>query len=234
MAHNLARALGCRIIFIPFDFQTDAEQKQNSSDKTQARLLPMIEALNKNMIDIAMSCVYVSLDRIQKVDFTDTYMEIHPAFIVKDYLKDEYSSFKKVADNPSLKIAILKGNAYKSELEKRVGKKRVVVLDSYVEFFEGRKKADVLFHSAEQGSTWALLYPEYTVVVLKGVHASTGVAYAIAKGDLAFLEYLNYWLKIEKWNGVTDRNYDYWVLGKVPGIRKPRWCILRDVLHWID
>ena len=44
----------------------------------------------------------------------------------------------------------------------------------------------------------------------------------------------NYWLKIQKWNDITDDNYNYWVLGKVPELEKPRWCIVRDVLHWIE
>ena len=236
MAHNLARALGCKIVFIPFDFQskTDQKSKNNNKDAKKSKLFPMEEALNRNIIDIAMSCVYVNLDRIEKVDFTDTYMTIHPAFIVKDYQKDQYRTFSEVSTDSSIKVAILKGNAYEKWLIQKLGKERVVLIDSYVDFFEGKAKADVLFHTAEQGSTWVLLYPQYTVVVLKDLHAETGVAYAIAKGDLSFLEYLNYWLKIQKWNKTIDRNYSYWVLGKVPGLKKPRWCVLRDVLHWID
>ncbi|NOY75453.1 MAG: hypothetical protein GXP32_06640 [Kiritimatiellaeota bacterium] len=93
---------------------------------------------------------------------------------------------------------------------------------------------DTLVHSAEQGATWALKYPLYSALVLKNVKHNTVVAYAIAKGDLPFLEYLNYWLKLKKLNKVTDQNYKYWVLGEVPELKKRRWCVLRDVLHWLD
>jgi hypothetical protein len=104
-----------------------------------------------------------------------------------------------------------------------------------VQFYEGKVRADALFHSAEQGSTWVLKYPQYAVVLLKDLklkNINTAVAYTIAKGDLPFLEYLNYWLKIQKWNNVTEDNYNYWILGHVPETKKPRWCIMRNILHW--
>ena len=213
MAHDLARNLDCKIEFIPFNFED----------------LP--KALSNNIIDIAMSAVYVNLKRLEVMDFTDTYMEIHPALMVKDYDKEKFKDNDELTKDKNLVVAILKGNAYKSVLEKSIAGK-LVEIDSYEDFYTHKVKADVLFHTAEQGSTWALKYPEYSVVVLKNLNMNSGLAYAIAKGDLPFLEYLNYWLKIQKWNKVTDANYSYWVLGNVPEIKKPRWCILKDVLHW--
>jgi len=213
MAHNLARDLGCDIEFIPFKFKD----------------LPAI--LKNNVIDIAMSGIYVSLKRLEQMDFTDTYMKIHPALIVKDYRKDEFKDFRKITKDKKIVIAILKGNAFKKNLTESIAGK-VVELESYDDFYSEKVKADALFHSAEQGSTWVLKHPQYTIVVLKGLKINTAVAFAIAKGDLPFLEYLNYWLKIQKWNKITDENYSYWILGHVPEMKKPRWCILRDVLHW--
>ena len=216
MAHNLARDLECEIEFIPFDF----------SD--------LSKALENNVIDIAMSGIYVSLDRLTSMDFTDAYMEIHGAFVVKDFRKKEFENLEAIQKREGLKFAILKGNAFEEAVRKGFPKAEVITIESYVDFFKEKIKADALIHSAEQGSTWALRYPAYTVVIAKGVKKNSAVSYAIAKGDLPFLEYLNYWLKIQKWNEITDENYNYWVLGKVPELKKPRWCIIRDVLHWIE
>jgi ABC-type amino acid transport substrate-binding protein len=213
MAHNLARDLDCNIEFIPFE------------------LKHLEAALNNNVIDIAMSAVYVNLKRLEQMDFTDTYMQIHPALIVKDYRKDEFKDYKKIVKRKDIVIAILKGNAYQKELTENIAGK-VVAIDSYDDFYREKVKADALFHSAEQGSTWVLKHPQYSIVVLKGLKINTAVAFAIAKGDLPFLEYLNYWLKIQKWNKITDENYSYWILGNVPEMKTPRWCIMRDVLHW--
>ena len=148
MAHSLAHDLGCEIEFIRFDFK-DLEK-----------------ALNNNVIDIAMSGIYVSLDRITQMDFTDTYMNIHPALIVKDYMKDKFKDFNVFKNNNNLVIAVLKGNAYTALLKKNL-KCKIVEIDSYVQFYEGKVRADALFHSAEQGSTWVLKYPQYSVVLMK-------------------------------------------------------------------
>ena len=212
MAHNLARDLGCDIEFIPFSFKDIAK------------------GLNNNLIDIVMSGVYVNLDRIKDLDFTEFYMKIHPALMVKDYRAKEFNSLEKIKKMKNLKLAILEGSAFIPAIKKGMPSAKIIEIKSYTDFFEGKVKADALVHSAEQGATWALKYPDYDVVILKGVKHNTAVSYAIAKGDLPFLEYLNYWVKIQKWNGVMDANYSYWVLGNVPELKKPRWSIYHDVL----
>ena len=216
MAHLLAKDMKCSIQFVPIEF-TD-----------------LGNALNNNVIDIAMMGVYVNLERISKMDFTNSYMDIHPALIVKDHRKKEFEDQSQIPKMKNLSLAVLKGSAFIHGVKKAWPNASLVEIDDYSEFFSGKIKADALVHSAEQGSTWALKYPAYCVVILKKVKQNTIVAYAIAKGDLAFLEYLNYWLKMKKMNKITDENYKYWVLGVVPELKEPRWCILRNVLHWID
>jgi Na+/H+-dicarboxylate symporter/ABC-type amino acid transport substrate-binding protein len=211
MAHNLARALDCELTFIPINFDQ------------------LAKALDDNVIDIAMSAIYVSLERIESIAFTDIYMQIHPALIVKDFDQERFKDLAKIRKDKAITIAILKGNAYTKPLQNYIAGK-VVEIDSYTDFYEGKVKADALYHSAEQGATWVLKYPQYSVVVLKNFKFITAVAYAIAKGDLAFLEYLNYWLTIQKWNKVTDDYYSYWILGNVPEIKQPRWSILNNVI----
>jgi ABC-type amino acid transport substrate-binding protein len=216
MAQLLAKDLGCSIEFIRIDFPD------------------LGKALSNGVIDIAMMGVYVNLDRISKMDFTESYMDIHPALIVRDYDKKRFENQSRIRDMKNLKLAVLKGSAFIPALKKGCPNAKLVLLDDYEDFFSGKIKADALVHSAEQGATWALKHPEYSVVILKNVRHNTTVAYAIAKGDLPFLEYLNYWLKLKKLNKITDDNYKYWVLGVVPELKKPRWCVLRDVLHWLD
>jgi Na+/H+-dicarboxylate symporter len=218
MANDLARDLGCeKVEFIKINFE--------NIDK----------ALEVGVVDIVMTGIYVNLRKIADMDFTTPYMEIHPAIIVKDYRKDEFSTVAKIRKmDPKPHIGILKGSAFKKAAEVAFGTE-LVEIDSYVDFFEGNKyKLDGVINSAEQGSTWALLYPSYDTVILKDVKHTTFVAYAIAKGDLPFLEYLNYWVKLQKLNKATGEYYSYWVLGKVPELKKPRWCVMRNVLHWME
>ena len=216
MAQLLAQDLGCSVEFIRIDFQD------------------LGKALENNVIDIAMMGVYVNLDRISKMDFTDSYMDIHPALILKDYKKKKFEDQSEIPKMKNLRLAVLKGSAFIPAIKKRCPNAKLLEIDDYNDFFTGKVNADALVHSAEQGSTWVLKYPAYCVLMLNKVEQNTIVAYAIAKGDLPFLEYLNYWLKLKKLNKITDKNYKYWVLGVVPELKKQRWCLLRDVLHWLD
>jgi Na+/H+-dicarboxylate symporter/ABC-type amino acid transport substrate-binding protein len=216
MANNLAVDLKCKIRFIPFEM----------SD--------LAKALENNVIDIAMSGIYVGLSRIDKMDFTEPYMNINPAVIVRDHNQKKFADAKAIKKAGEVFIAVLKGSLYVKGIKEVFPEAKPVIIDKYEDFFTGKVKADMLVHSAEQGFTWTLLYPRYSVVILNELKSKTMVAYAIAKGDLPFLTYLNYWLTIQKINKVTDENYNYWVLGDVPELKEPRWCIIRDVLHWID
>jgi hypothetical protein len=35
-------------------------------------------------------------------------------------------------------------------------------------------------------------------------------------------------------DGTMQEYYDRWILGKTADARKPRWSLIRDVLHWVD
>jgi len=54
----------------------------------------------------------------------------------------------------------------------------------------------------------------------------------ITKGDHVFLDYLNQWLRFQQTSGVAKEQFSYWVLGKTPLRKTPRWSIIRNVLHW--
>ncbi len=47
------------------------------------------------------------------------------------------------------------------------------------------------------------------------------------------LDFVNYWLDLKKLDGFVGQQYRYWILGE-PSKLKPRWCVIRDVLHWVD
>ena len=216
-AHNLARDLECKIKFIPFEF----------SD--------LKKVLNNNSIDIAMSAVFVGADRIDDINFTIPYMYVNPSVIVKDFDRKKFADLEAIKNyslHHKITIAFLKGSVYRDGISNVFPNAHLVEIENYKDFFENKINADMLVHSAEQGYTWTLLYPKYSVVILQQLKRKTIVAYAIAKGNPAFVDYINYWITIQKINRILDDNYKYWILGEVPELKKPRWCIAKDVLHW--
>jgi hypothetical protein len=49
-----------------------------------------------------------------------------------------------------------------------------------------------------------------------------------------FLNYLNSWIAMKQQDAVMDRIYNHWILGEDAVPYTPRWCIIRDVLHWVE
>jgi len=55
----------------------------------------------------------------------------------------------------------------------------------------------------------------------------------LPKGQLDYVQYINTWLKLKKENGLQEKVYDYWILGKNPKAKQPRWSVMKDVLGWL-
>ena len=46
--------------------------------------------------------------------------------------------------------------------------------------------------------------------------------------------FLNTWLALNKEHGLVKLAHDHWILGTGLVEDKPRWSIMRDVLHWVE
>jgi len=47
-------------------------------------------------------------------------------------------------------------------------------------------------------------------------------------------DYLNSWIAMIKDSQSLQKAYDRWILGKGAEEQKPRWSIIRNVLHWVQ
>jgi ABC-type amino acid transport substrate-binding protein len=86
---------------------------------------------------------------------------------------------------------------------------------------------------AERGSAWTLIYPAYSVVIPEPGVTKMPLAYPIARQDRRFAEFVNTWIELKRKDGTLDALYQYWILGQERGGRRPRWSVIRDVLHWV-
>jgi proton glutamate symport protein len=93
---------------------------------------------------------------------------------------------------------------------------------------------DALLISAESGSAFTLLYPEFEVVVPEGRAVSLPLIYAVGARDKEMRDLLDHWIHLRKNDGTTQRIYNHWVLGHSQSPQQPRWSVLRNVLGWVD
>ena len=113
-------------------------------------------------------------------------------------------------------------------------KAQLVIVNSAEEFFESKGKTlDGFVYTAEEGSAWSLLYPEYTVVVPPPPIALP-LSYAMARADRELVDYVNALVELKKADGTLKKLYNYWVLGRFAADTQPRWSVIRDVLHWVS
>jgi Na+/H+-dicarboxylate symporter/ABC-type amino acid transport substrate-binding protein len=216
MAYMLANELNVDAEFVPFQYDTLADQ------------------LNRGEFDIAMSGISMSTSRIETVNFSDPYLELTVALIVRDYRRDEFSSLESIRKIGRLTVTIEKDESYVQKIEELLPGVEVIQLDSNREFFERNVgNWDALITNAESGSAWTLLYPQYTVVIPKPNISTFPLGYAVAKGNQDLLNFLNNWIQIKKKSPQVKAVYDLWILGRGAVPKKPRWSVIRNVLKWV-
>lgn len=219
MAYFLADDLRVNIEFVPIDRQNLQQQ------------------LRDNHFDVAMSALEGTVNQAALLPATDPYMETSLAIVVPDHRKREFRSRNDIRAIPDLKIAVLKGSFFAERAPLVLPEKTdvtVVPMDSAAEYFASRHtEVDGLVISAEEGSAWTLLRPNFTVAnPLRGEIRLP--LYYLTAADREFQQFLQNWLTLKRADGTYDQLYDYWILGQDDEKQKKRWCIMRDVLHWIE
>ena len=100
-------------------------------------------------------------------------------------------------------------------------------------FLKGKyPDVDALVFSTEAGSAWSMLYSNYTAIIPKGLKLKVPVAFALPKADIEYASFINTWLQLKKESGFQQSVYNYWILGKNPKAKKPRWSVIKDVFGW--
>jgi len=217
MAYMLANELNVDAEFVPFQYDTLADQ------------------LNRGEFDIAMSGISMSTSRIETVNFSDPYLKLTVAFVVRDYRRNEFMSLESMHKIEELTVTIVKDKSYVQSIEELLPGVEVIALDSNKEFFERNVgNWDALITSAEAGSAWTLMYPQYTVVIPKPDIATFPLGYAVAKGNQDLLNFLNNWIQIKKNGTKMNAAYNFWILGRGAVPKQPRWSVIQNVLKWVE
>ena len=100
------------------------------------------------------------------------------------------------------------------------------------QFLTGQgEPVDALCLTAERGSFLTLLHPAFSVAVPHPLEIRLPLAYPVARHDLEMARFLATWIDLKRKDGTIQALYEHWILGHDVTMRKPRWSILRNVLH---
>jgi ABC-type amino acid transport substrate-binding protein len=218
MAHQLANDLGVVLDFVRLEGRAD---------------LPRL--LAADTVDIVMAGVPLTPERASQMVFSEPYLDETLAFIVKDDLRDQVSSWARIRQLGAFGVIAPNAPYYLSVIQARAPSLRVGVKDlQVIEHALEQGTADAVILPAESGSVWTLLYPQYSVVVPDSDFVKVPLAYPLARRDLALASFINAWIELKRRDGTIDALHRHWILGQDAVSQRPRWSIIRDVLHRVE
>jgi len=216
MAHQLAGEMGVSLEFVPIDRTKVGEQ------------------VNDDLCDILMSGYVLTTDRAREMLLSSTYLDEHLAFLTLDYRRGEFLTRDSIRAHSGVRIGVPNVPYYIAKLREYAPDAELVLLESLSKPFENSLNGlDAVAITAERGSSWSLLYPQYCVIVSQPDVLTIPITYAVGRKNQELLSFLNIWLELKKKDGTIQQLYDYWILGKNAQPHVPRWCIARDMLHWM-
>ena len=223
MAHALAADLGVSIEFVKFSRNNLTQQ------------------INNDNFDVAMSGLVGTLERAENMVHTSPYLDVSMGFVVHDYRIRSFKTFRSMRELQTLRIGFVDHSRdFIKRIEARLPNAEFVEIPNNKDFFQPEATntkrdldLDALLISAESGSAYTIQYPDYQVVVPDRKTISLPLFYAIANSDVEMRDFLEHWIRLRKDDGTLDEYYNHWILGQNPTDAKPRWSVIRDVLHWM-
>jgi Na+/H+-dicarboxylate symporter/ABC-type amino acid transport substrate-binding protein len=213
LMHELSRELRVEPEFIPWTYKT------------------LFKDLEEKKFDVAIGGLIVTPDRLFKANFTEPYMNITRSVVVEDYQRHKFKTWRGIDEKLIVRLGVV-GESRTKDIKRALPNTDIVLLETYLEFFRDNPKGvGGLVISAEAGSAWTIVFPSYSVVVPEP-HVKAHAALALPLGKSDFGDFIDDWLELKKTSGYIDKLYDKWILGKTISKKKPRWSIIRDVLHW--
>jgi Na+/H+-dicarboxylate symporter/ABC-type amino acid transport substrate-binding protein len=203
-------------------------------------LMPVVrerleQELTRGYYDIVMSGVAVTTDRASRTLLSNAYLDETLAFVVPDASRERFTTWDSIRAQHAILLAVPNVPYYIEKLRVLAPEARIQpITDIAATFAAPPSGISAIALPAERGSAWTLMYPAYSVVVPEPGMVKIPLAYPIARHDQAFATFMNTWIDLKRKDGTFDALYRYWILGQDQGARKPRWSIIRDVLHWVE
>ena len=217
LAHRLARDLHVDIEFVPTNVLTIDDQ------------------LREDHFDLAASGIQISIGGYREAGYSTPYMNVNLAFVSADSQRNQFTSLGQLGTGDGLVLGIEKGSYFSRYVRQLLPNARMVELWSESQFFEGPPEhMDALVTTAEGGSAWTLIHPEFAVIDPRDDTASASIAFLLARSDNQISTEIGTWLQLKQNDGTLKRLYEYWILGRGAEKSEKRWSVVRNVLSWTD
>jgi ABC-type amino acid transport substrate-binding protein len=190
--------------------------------------------LDGGACDVVMSGIAVTADRAAQMAFSASYLDETLAFVVLDHLREPFSSWDAIRSRGRLRIGVPPLPTYIAKIRRELPDAELVPIDSVDQVFADKTFAfDAIVLTAERGSAWTLVHPQYSVAIPRPQPIRGPLAYPIATRDEALAKVVSTWIELKQKDGTIDALFAHWILGRDASARQPRWSVIRNVLHWV-
>jgi len=190
------------------------------------------DGLDPSACDLVMSGTVVTAIRAMRVRFTTPYLDETLALIVPDHRRAEFILWDDVRSK-RLRIGFPGDAQYVDKVRAQLPLAEIVTFEGAEQMFRPQTPPlDAIVLTAERGSAYTLLHPEFSVVVPKPRPFKLPLAYVVAGRDDALADVVNTWIDLKRKDGTIDDLFEHWILGRNAAAHQRRWSVLDDVLHW--
>ena len=174
--------------------------------------------------------------RFPEIRFAGMPLELTLGLLVPDHQRKRYATIADLQKLTELTIGVVQGDrAFQRRLEVALPMAEIQQVDSPRAFLRGEMPdIDAVLYSAEGGSAWTLIYPNYSIVVPQPASARLPAGYIVPRGDDEWAWYVDEWVDLRRIDGGVGRLFDHWIQGGGAEVKAPRWSVIRDVLGWIE
>jgi ABC-type amino acid transport substrate-binding protein len=192
------------------------------------------DGLDPSLCDLVMSGAVITADRVLRGQFTEPYLDETVAFIVLDHRTAEFADWERVRRLTRLRIGMPPAPYFVHKIREELGEVEIVPIASIDDMFRPRDRpVDAFVATAERGSAYTIMHPEYSVVVPKPRPMKVPLAYVVAGGDVQFTNIVNTWIDLKRKDGTIDELFAHWIMGQPANRPQPRWSVVRNVLHLV-
>jgi proton glutamate symport protein len=202
-------------------------------------LLPIAdwETLNDDLAagryDLAVGGIYVTDERLRAVTVSKAYLQSPLALIVRSSNADRFLRGAEVKREKGLKIATFKSDVVIPLARTLFPHAEVVVVPDYDVLLRD-ESIDAALWTLEQARAWAAANPGFSAVVPTDFGPPLLMAYLMPPHSQTFAGFIDQWLDLQRASGFERRMREYWLQGRPRPDDRPRWSVIRNVLHWVE
>jgi len=194
----------------------------------------LLQQLDNDHFDIAVSGITPNLSLLaaSRMLYSTSYLDVHLALVVPDHKRNQFSDSESILKLKNTQAFVRKESNFSTRAHLLFPNLKVTELDSEAEFFNDKEYQDqIILTTAEGGSAWTLLYPDYVVVHPFSGRQGAPLVIAVSYEDLILEHFLSTWIKIKQTDGTIDALFAHWIQGETAKASEPRWSVMNYIFQ---